>query len=617
MTDLVLPDTAHDNDPGHSADHNLIVSAIQALNLDVPVQVARKAPLIHKHLTPDVYTTRLPVPLLGVSVGGLGANLSTQRWTTLSNILGADGQGIIRVDAAWDGVESVQGTYNWGLLDSIVASAVSAGIRLHFMVGYSPTWANGGATDKLIPDAGHVANWQAYCQALAARYIPYGVVSYEVWNEPNIPAFVTSVDAALFTTRVLQPAYTGLKAAATAANVDITVVAPGLSPAATGGGSVSPFDFYTTMYANGAKGYFDAAALHPYITPNLDPNYIDGGRTNTLTVAWDVWGVMKANGDSSKTIWATEFGWPNKTGGSGSTTTPTLAQGYLQTWLARWFGCPFSGPAFVYQDTDAGVDGSVENSFGLVANDGTPKSPYYDEYVSQVRKYARRGKVTPAGTWVDAVKALSPIAWWRLGENWRTATTGVSQVGSYTITKTGTILPSPGRTNDGDGATSFDGSTGYLTAASTNALNMNGAHSVAFWHTNVTDVGSFPKVMGVSGVWNIYFHVANQQFAYSRDGKEHQTQAPSVSYSEPVFLVFVSDGSTGVKWYVNGVLNKVTTLPSVFATNTTAGIPYIGADSAGTNKGNQIVDDVVFFASALKDEDVWAMWVGAKRPPGV
>ena len=608
MTDIVLPDSASIGDPGHTSDHGLITAAIQAIN-------DGKAELGHTHATP--ISTGLPLPLFGLALGGFSGAIPEARWNTITTLLGSEGTGTIRVDATWDGIEPTQGTYNFSAMDVFVAAAAARGVRVHLMIGYSPTWANGGASDKLIPDAGHVSNWQAFCYNVALRYIPSGVVTFELWNEPNITAFVGTVNPANYVTRVLQPGYTGIKQAAVELGVEVVVLSAGLAPSATSGGNQSPVDFLTAMYAAGAYGYMDAVGIHPYITPNVDPNYADSGRTNTLTQTWDMWGIMCSNGDSAKQLWATEFGWPTKTGGSGTTTTPTIAAGHLDTWLKRWFGAPWSGPCFYYQDTDTGTDGSVINTYGLADANHVAKEPLFTEFVDQRIAYTASGKPTVEGTWVDAVKSLSPLAWWRFNEKLASSATTADSAGSVTLTKTGTVISAAGVVNDSSDAAYFDGSTGYFTGASTNSLNLNQPHAVAFWHHQTADVGSFPKVFGITGVWNIYYHVANGQFSHSRDGKEVQTEGKAVNYTGFSFLVYVWDGAYGGKWYVNGVPNKVASLASPYAVNTTASTPYMGADASGGNKGQQIIDEVVLFPSYLKDEDVWRLWVGAQRRAGI
>ena len=59
---------------------------------------------------------------------------------------------------------------------------------------------------------------------------------------------------------LLQAAYPAIKLV----QPDSTVLAAGLSPAV---GVDAPPNFVNDMYIAGAKGYFDAIAMHPYVYP--------------------------------------------------------------------------------------------------------------------------------------------------------------------------------------------------------------------------------------------------------------------------------------------------------------------------------------------------------------
>src|SRR4029077_292232 len=95
-----------------------------------------------------------------------------------------------------------------------------------------------------------------------------------------------------------------------------TVIVGGLGPAATGGGDISPTDFLSQLYADGAGKYFDAVGFHPYSFPAMPAFY----------APWNAWqqmasttpslrSIMVAIGDANKKIWLTEYGAP--TGGPG------------------------------------------------------------------------------------------------------------------------------------------------------------------------------------------------------------------------------------------------------------------------------------------------------------
>jgi hypothetical protein len=68
------------------------------------------------------------------------------------------------------------------------------------------------------------------------------------------------------------------------------------------------------MYSAGAKGNFDILGSHPYgfaYPPEYDPGAASG---LAFRRAEQQYGVMVANGDGAKQVWATEFGWLLDTG---------------------------------------------------------------------------------------------------------------------------------------------------------------------------------------------------------------------------------------------------------------------------------------------------------------
>ena len=145
-----------------------------------------------------------------------------------------------------------------------------------------------------------------------------GVKTYEIWNEPNLPAFWKPRPEPARYAALVKAAYAQMKAADTS----ITVLAGAFSPAggyhdadcngqpdSSAQATVNPIDFLEIMYANGAKGSFDGLSHHPYT----------GGAGPAGTHACNAWyqmfgtspslrSLMVANGDGAKKIWGTEFG---------------------------------------------------------------------------------------------------------------------------------------------------------------------------------------------------------------------------------------------------------------------------------------------------------------------
>jgi hypothetical protein len=170
--------------------------------------------------------------------GGIatGVVLSSPLSTDFNLISGMVPGGFLRSDYSWKVAEGTQGSYSWGTFDTRIAAINAAGLRTLAMLGYSPTWANGGnADDKVAPLAGFEDEWQEYCRRFAERYIPQGVTVFELWNEPNITTFWKPTPNVYdYVNRILIPGANGLRAAADALGVGITILSAGTAPASSG-----------------------------------------------------------------------------------------------------------------------------------------------------------------------------------------------------------------------------------------------------------------------------------------------------------------------------------------------------------------------------------------------
>jgi polysaccharide biosynthesis protein PslG len=164
---------------------------------------------------------------------------------------------------------------------------------------------------------------------------------------------------------LLKAAYPAIKAV----QPNSTVVAAGLSRLV---GDDSPPAFMEQMYAAGAKGFFDAAAAHPYVFPgglaaDQDNGWSDVGRLRA---------VMDSHGDGGKKIWMTEL---------GAATSDPSAEGITQLEQAKQIAdvlaaaaaTGFSGPAFIYsiRDVSSSKRNDRESNFGaLLTTDWQPKA---------------------------------------------------------------------------------------------------------------------------------------------------------------------------------------------------------------------------------------------------
>jgi polysaccharide biosynthesis protein PslG len=304
----------------------------------------------------------------GVDCGfhGLWAIYDDRERAMVLDRLRAAGVRSVRVDLSWvmlqpDGRGSY---YRWGvdLVDHVIGMANARGIRPLMTLWLTPPWANGGAGERVPPDDpadyARVAGWAA------ARWRG-NVIGWEIWNEPNSPAFLAGADPVAYV-RLLRAAYPAIKAAAPEA------------PVVFGGLEYNDTDWISRAYGAGAGGAFDVLATHPYQgIADLGPRAEDGTKW-TLRHAAAVRRLMVEHGDGGKPIWFTEFGWSTHTNATGLNWLQGVSEaeqaGYLAQ-TAALVGRDMPYVTRIYWSTDRDLDtGDVQyRNYGLFRRDLSPK----------------------------------------------------------------------------------------------------------------------------------------------------------------------------------------------------------------------------------------------------
>ena len=336
--------------------------------------------------------------IFGISTGGA---IQGEDPTTLGRDLDAmqaAGSRWVRIDINWANVQAGgPSSYNWGPIDRVVQGASSRGMKVLGVILYTPSWARPPGTSGTY--APNPTQYAAFASTAAQHYSAMGVHAYEVWNEPNIPAFWTAPNPSAYTA-VLKAAYPAIKGA----DPQATVLTGGTAPAATNGTSYAPVDWLQAIYANGGKGYFDAVATHPYCFGN---NILPGDPLPS-SPWYQIYGtnpslrsVMLANGDGAKKIWGTEFGAPTNGPWNISESAQALM---ITTGYSLWSTYDWAGPLFTYEGRDLGTNTSdSENFFGLLHHDFSPK-PAYPAYQAAASGVAPANTAPPtiSGTAQDA-----------------------------------------------------------------------------------------------------------------------------------------------------------------------------------------------------------------------
>lgn len=299
------------------------------------------------------------------------------------------GVGWIRVDMAWNSIQPTsRELFVWGPFDRIVREARERGIAVLPIITYTPQWARDEScsTTSKCPPRDH-DEFAEFARVAALRYSSQGVHVWEIWNEPNIRKFWASGANYARYADMLKHAYVAIHEV----DAGATVLSGGLAPTDTGRGNITAREFLEGMYEHGAGRYFDAMAFHPYSFP-LGP--VDLDRTNAWSqmadTEWNLRAIMRANGDTHKKIWLTEYGAP--TGGPGSIASNSthapwsipdhVTEAYQTELLVQAVQAQrahaWTGPLFWYSYKDLGTNEStIENFFGIIRFDGTQKPAYY------------------------------------------------------------------------------------------------------------------------------------------------------------------------------------------------------------------------------------------------
>jgi polysaccharide biosynthesis protein PslG len=288
----------------------------------------------------------------------------------------------VRMDADWSWVQPVSPTkFDWTAIDQEVKSARAAGMSVDLIIDGCPPWAAlAGTRGDAHPQPASAAQYATWAAEVAARYAPQGVGMFEIWNEPNNAGFWQPKPNPAAYTADLVAAYAAIK------RVDPSafVISGGLAPEPNDGTNISAIDFLKAMYADGAKGHFDALGFHPYSFPALPDTYEQWSAWSQMAQTDpSIRSVMTSNGDSGKSIWITEFGAPSSgPGGIGQAAQANqLTQAIAFAKKTSWIGA-----LYIYSWQDDGTDPTNDQDwFGLLTATGSPK-PSYAAVVKAIRK---------------------------------------------------------------------------------------------------------------------------------------------------------------------------------------------------------------------------------------
>jgi hypothetical protein len=293
--------------------------------------------------------------------------------------LGRGRVGTLRVNLAWGSVQATPGAaYDWSHYDSVVGQAAKNGIRVLATVYSSPTWAE--PTPEYPPLGDRLPQFEDFARAAVRRYGSDGsfwkenpglpklpITNWQLWNEPNSPLFWKPRPDPAEYLALLR----GFDRTARAADSRARILTGGLFPTPRGG--IAMGHFMAALYRGGAKGLFNAAAIHPYAA---NPQ-------NAIASTQNLRDVMDRFDDPEARLWITEVGWASAGQPSGLTVGPERQATYLtQTFeLAAQNRERLGLDGVIWYSLNDTLGSVWPARCGLFALDGEPK-PSWDAFVA-------------------------------------------------------------------------------------------------------------------------------------------------------------------------------------------------------------------------------------------
>ncbi|RJQ32857.1 MAG: beta-xylosidase [Actinobacteria bacterium] len=312
----------------------------------------------------------------GISLGDTLPELTDKELDRRLSDIALIGFSWIRFDMSWKWARPSQDKdYEWKMFDRIITVAKKKKLKVLPILTYAPDWAgikqlrNDYMMSPKDPD-----QFADFAKEAAKRYVSLGVHAWEIWNEPNIENFWSPEPNIKDYTVMLKKSYLKIK------QVDpkATIISGGLAAVAKDTkGRISGLNYLEGIYKNGGKGYFDGVGYHPFSFPRLPSTIITGGGFAQLDrpLIKSVRSIQADNDDSSKRVWATEFGTPTQGVDKVSESfqvkmvKDVAEQMKKKSWIKVLFW-------YSYKDI-SGNPVKAENHFGLVRVNGTKKPAYY------------------------------------------------------------------------------------------------------------------------------------------------------------------------------------------------------------------------------------------------
>ncbi len=251
----------------------------------------------------------VPKDFVGITSDDVFAGSADYRTSNLSS-QATLGVGVIRQTFDWSQIERANGQYDLSYYDEYVAQAAAHGVRILPVLFRAPSFfvARHPGPSTYPPNGN--AEMARFAQVLVRRYGRQGslwtarpdvpklpIISWQIWNEPNLKAYWGNRPNARAYVRMLRTVGRAIKAVDRQAEI----VSAGLPPSKLRGATPLP-RFIRSMYRAGGKSAFDTLAVNAYAT----------NARELTTLLRGVRRQMNRAHDRGAKIWITELGWGDK-----------------------------------------------------------------------------------------------------------------------------------------------------------------------------------------------------------------------------------------------------------------------------------------------------------------
>jgi hypothetical protein len=271
----------------------------------------------------------------------------------------------IRQPVSWASIEPTDGAYDWSSLDSIINGATAHGMTVIATIEDTPGWAR-RASELNYADAppSDVTTLAEFTKDLATRYVA-DLQFFQFYDRPNLTErWGGATPSPTEYVELLAAASNALRIA----NTEAKVLLAELDPRGSTGMLGDDFDYIRSVYDVGGSAFFDIVSLQlDGGTRAPSDRSISADRLN-LSRAILLREYMTDQGDETKAIWATRYGWAESDSLSDATIADYLLEG-IDRARNEW---PWMGPMFAWNlVSDAQIA-----PYALLNSDGTAKPQF-------------------------------------------------------------------------------------------------------------------------------------------------------------------------------------------------------------------------------------------------